>query len=286
MTLGIWDNTSWPGFRDASTLAELERLGYGTVWLGGSPAPDLTAVEPTLASSTTLVAATGIVNVWDAEPSVAAAAYNRVTAAYPERFVLGIGASHAPLVGDRYTKPYDKLVSYLDGLDEGGVPVSGRVLAALGPRVLGLARDRTAGAHPYFTTPEHTAQARQILGDGTLLVPEQKVVLSTDPTEARAIARKTLEFYLTLPNYTNSWLRLGFTERDLTNGGSDHLVDALIAWGDEEAIHERIQAHHAAGADQVALQVLNKDKLAVLRSLAEHQPAPVHLTTTQGRTAG
>jgi probable F420-dependent oxidoreductase len=267
-TLGIWNHSSWPGFGDPATLAELERLGYGTAWFGGSPAPDLTAVEPALASSTSLVAATGIVNVWDAEPAVAAAAYARLAAAYPGRFLLGIGISHAPLVGDRYTKPYDKLVSYLDGLDEGGVPVAGRVLAALGPRVLGLARDRTAGAHPYLTTPEHTATAREILGDGKLLVPEQKVILSTDPDQARVIAREALAMYLTLPNYTNNWLRLGFTEADLADGGSDRLVDALIVWGDEEAIRDRIEAHRAAGADQVALQVLNEDKLAVLRTLA------------------
>jgi probable F420-dependent oxidoreductase len=267
-TLGVWDHASWPGFGDAEALAELERLGYGTAWIGGSPAADLSTTEPALAASTSLVVATGIVNVWEAPPDVAAAGYARLAAAYPGRFVLGIGVSHAPLVGDRYVKPYDKLVSYLDGLDEAGVPVSGRVLAALGPKVLGLARDRTAGAHPYFTTPEHTAQARGILGDGKLLVPEQKVVLSTDPAVARALARKTLDFYLTLPNYTNNWLRLGFTEADLADGGSDRLVDALVAWGDEEAIHERVQAHRDAGADQVALQVLNEDKLSVLHTLA------------------
>jgi probable F420-dependent oxidoreductase len=134
--------------------------------------------------------------------------------------------------------------------------------------VLRLARDRTAGAHPYLTTPEHTAQAREILGAGKLLLPEQKVVLATDPAEARALARKRLGPYLVLPNYTNNWLRLGFTEADLANGGSDRLVDALVAWGDADAIRERIQAHRDAGADQVAVQVLNEDKLAVLRTLA------------------
>jgi probable F420-dependent oxidoreductase len=148
------------------------------------------------------------------------------------------------------------------------VPVTDRVLAALGPRVLGLARDRAAGAHPYFTTPEHTAQAREILGEGKLLVPEQKVVLATDPVAGRALAREALNFYLSLPNYTNNWLRLGFTESDLADGGSDRLVDALVPWGDEDVIRERIQAHLAAGADHVALQVLNEDKLAVLRVLA------------------
>jgi probable F420-dependent oxidoreductase len=262
--LGVWDHSSWPGFGDP---AALEQLGYGTAWLGGSPSPDLSTVEPVLAASSSLVVATGIVNVWDADPSVVAAAYQRVTAAYPDRFLLGLGVGHRPLVGDRYTKPYDKLVSYLDGLDEAGVPASGRVLAALGPKVLGLARDRTAGAHPYFTTPEHTAQAREILGEGKLLVPEQKVVLSTDPVAARALARQALNFYLSLPNYTNNWLRLGFSEADLADGGSDRLVDALITWGDEDAIRARVEAHFAAGADQVALQVLNEDKLSVLGTL-------------------
>lgn len=266
--LGVWDHPSWQAFGDPEALAELERLGYGTAWLGGSPAPDLSTVEPTLAASTTLVVATGIVNVWDGDPAAAAAGYHRVAAAHPDRFILGIGVGHRPFVGDRYTKPYDKLVSYLDGLDEGGVPVPNRVLAALGPRALRLARDRTAGSHPYLTTPEHTAQAREILGDGKLLVPEQKVILTKDPVEARAIGRQKLELYLGLPNYTNNWRRFGFTDSDLADGGSDRLVDAMVVWGDEDTIRERVEAHLAAGADQVAIQVLNEDKLAVLRTLA------------------
>ena len=267
-SLAVWDHSSWPAFQDAAALAELERLGYGTAWVGGSPPPDLSTVEPVLAASTSLVVATGIVNVWDASPADAAAGYHRVAAAYPDRFVLGVGVGHRPLVGDQYTKPYDKLVSYLDGLDEAGVPESGRMLAALGPKVLRLARDRTAGAHPYLTTPEHTAQAREILGAGKLLVPEQKVILSTDPAEALTLARQKIGFYFDLPNYTNNWLRLGFTEADLADRGSDELIDALVAWGDETAIRERVQAHLEAGADQVALQVLSEDKLSVLRALA------------------
>jgi probable F420-dependent oxidoreductase len=266
--VGVWDHATWAGFGDEDALAELERLGYGTVWLGGSPAADLSAVDPILARSTSLRVATGIVNVWDAEPSVAAEATARITAANPGRFLLGIGAGHRSFVGDRYTKPYDKLASYLDGLDEGDVPVEERVLAALGPKVLGLARDRTAGAHPYLTTPEHTAQARDILGEGKLLVPEQKVVLETDPDRARAIARARLEMYLALPNYTNAWLRLGFAEADLADGGSDRLVDALVVWGDVDAVHERVREHLDAGADQVAIQVLDADKMATLRALA------------------
>lgn len=266
--VGVWDHSSWQAFGDPAALAELERLGYGTAWLGGSPPADLSTAEPILAASTSLVIATGIVNVWDADAAEAAAGYLRVAAAHPDRFLLGIGAGHRSLVGEQYTKPYDKLVSYLDGLDEGGVPQSGRVLAALGPKVLGLARDRTAGAHPYLTTPEHTAQAREILGAGKLLVPEQKVILSTDADAARALARQKIGFYFDLPNYTNNWLRLGFTQSDLADHGSDRLIDALVAWGDEASIRERVEAHRAAGADQVAIQVLNEDKLAVLRTLA------------------
>jgi probable F420-dependent oxidoreductase len=266
--VGVWDNASWAPLRDSAALAELERLGYGTVWLGGSPNADLSAAEPVLAASATLQVATGIVNVWEAEPSVAAAANARVAAAHPGRFLLGIGVGHRPMVGDRYTRPYDKLVSYLDGLDEGGVPVDQRVLAALGPKVMGLARDRTAGAHPYLTTPEHTAQARDILGEGKLLVPEQKVVLETDAAKARALAREKIGFYFGLPNYTNAWLRLGFTEADLADGGSDRLIDALVAWGDVDAVKQRVGEHLDAGADQVAIQVLDEDKLATLRALA------------------
>jgi len=265
--LGLWDHSSWPAFQDPEALAELAGLGFGTVWLGASPPADLTTAEPVLATSTNLVVATGIVNVWDAPPEAAAAGYARVAAAYPHRLLLGIGAGHRAFVGDQYTKPYDKLVSYLDGLDAGGVPVEGRVLAALGPRVLALAAERTAGAHPYLTTPEHTAKAREILGGGKLLVPEQKVILETDADVARGLAREKLEMYLALPNYSNNWLRHGFTEADLADGGSDRLVDALVVWGDEETIRAGVQAHIDAGADQVAVQVLNPDKLATLRVL-------------------
>ncbi len=265
--IGLWGRTGWALFDDADALAEVENLGIGTVWVGANPSPDLTSVEPVLARSRGLVVGTGIVNVWDAPPETTAEGYHRVAGAYPDRLLVGIGVGHRPLIGDRYTKPYEKLVNYLDGLDAGGVPVEGRVLAALGPRVLALAAERAAGAHPYYTTPEHTARAREILGPDKLLVTEQKVVLETDPEVARGLAREALEFYLTLPNYTNNWLRLGFTEEDLAGGGSDRLVDGLTAWGDEEAIRARVQAHRDAGADQVIVQVLNKDTLATLRVL-------------------
>jgi probable F420-dependent oxidoreductase len=266
--LALWDTLNWTELRQAETLAELEELGVGTLWLGGSPDPDLRSVEELLDNSTTLTVATGIVNVWARPAAVAAESRARVLARHPGRFLLGVGASHRVLVGDAYVRPYEKLVSYLDDLDAAGVPVDGRVLAALGPRVLRLAAERTGGAHPYLVTPEHTARAREILGTDRLLVPEQKVVLSTDPEQARALARRRLAMYLELPNYTNSWLRQGFTEDDIAGGGSDRLVDAMVAWGDEDAVRARIEEHRSAGADQVALQVLNPDRLAALRHLA------------------
>jgi probable F420-dependent oxidoreductase len=265
--IGLWDSTTWFTDRSGEELAELEELGVSTLWLGMSPSPDLEAVETLLGRSSGLRVATGIVNVWQGEPRTAAASWARVDAAHPGRFLLGIGVGHRQAIGERYVRPYEKLVSYLDVLDEGGVPVHGRLLAALGPRVMRLAADRTAGAHPYLTTPEHTAAAREILGEDKLLVPEQKVVLSTDPDEARAIGRRTVGFYLRLTNYTNNWLRFGFTEDDIADGGSDRLIDAMVAWGDEDTILARIEEHRQAGADQVALQVLNEDKIAVLRRL-------------------
>jgi len=265
--LALWDSANWAELNRPETLAELEELGVGTVWVGGSDA-DLRYTEELLDNSTTLTVATGIVNVWAKPASVAAESRTRVLAKHPGRFLLGLGASHKMLVGDEYVRPYEKLVGYLDDLDAAGVPVEARVLAALGPRVLKLSGDRAGGAHPYLVTPEHTAQAREILGAGKLLAPEQKVVLSTDPDEARTLARKRLAMYLELPNYTNNWLRLGFTDDDLAGGGSDRLVDAMVAWGAEEAVRARIEEHRQAGADQVPLQILNTDKLAVLRRLA------------------
>jgi probable F420-dependent oxidoreductase len=254
-TFGVWSRAQlWEDEGDAA--AELEGLGYGTLWLGGSPGGDLDAVTAVLRGTSGLTAATGIVNVW-AEPAARMSeVYRRIDQDHPGRFLLGIGASHPEAVGDRYVKPYDKLVAYLDELD---VPADRRVLAALGPRVLKLAADRTAGAHPYLVTPEHTATAREVLGAGPLLAPEQHVVLESDPAAARALARRSVELYLGLRNYTSNWLRLGFTEDDLEHGGSDRLVDALVAWGSAEQIATRLRAHLDAGADHVAVQVVTED---------------------------
>ncbi|WP_433450658.1 LLM class F420-dependent oxidoreductase [Streptomyces sp. CA-142005] len=235
----------------AEAAAELEELGYGAAWLGGSSAAR--HAVPLLEGTGRLVVGTSIQSIWQYDAETSAAAFAEVDAAHPGRFVLGLGVSHAKLA-DQYRRPYSALVSYLDVLDEAGVPADRRVLAALGSKTLELSRDRAAGAVPYLVTPEHTAQAREILGAGPLLAPELKVVLETDPSRARSLARDTLAMYLALPNYTNNFLRHGFTEDDLADGGSDRLVDAVFAWGDDSRIRERINTFHQAGADHVALQ--------------------------------
>ncbi|WP_406330305.1 LLM class F420-dependent oxidoreductase [Streptomyces sp. NBC_00203] len=238
----------------AEAAAELEQLGYGAVWLGGSSAAH--HAVPLLEATSRLTVGTSIQSIWQYGAEASAAGFAEVDAAHPGRFVLGLGVSHAKLA-DQYRRPYSALVAYLDALDAAGVPAERRVLAALGPKTLQLSADRAAGAIPYLVTPEHTAQARAILGEAPLLAPEFKVVPETDPTRARALAREALAMYLSLPNYTNSFLRLGFTEDDLADGGSDRLIDALYAWGDEDRIRDRINAFHEAGADHVAIQVVD-----------------------------
>lgn len=256
---GIWSaglRSEDPGLRTelAEAAAELEQLGFGAVWLGGNSAPR--HALPLLAATSRLTVGTSIQSIWDYDAETSAAGFAEVESAHPDRFLLGLGVSHAKLA-EQYRRPYSALVAYLDALDAAGVPAGRRVLAALGPKTLELTRDRAAGAIPYLVTPEHTARARRILGEEALLAPEFKVVLETDPDRARALARDTLAMYLTLPNYTNSFLRLGFTEDDLRDGGSDRLIDALFAWGDASRIRERIAAFHEAGADHVALQVID-----------------------------
>jgi probable F420-dependent oxidoreductase len=249
---------------------EIERLGYGTIWVAGSPAAELSFAEPLLEATTSLKVATGIVNIWSADAKTVAESFHRINTAYPGRFVLGIGAGH-PEHTQEYRKPYDALVDYLDELDEYGVPADRRVIAALGPRVLRLSAERAAGAHPYNTTPEHTAQAREIIGPQALLLPEHKVVLTADTGEARAIARKVMADtynYFALANYVSNWKRLGFTDADLTRPGSDKFIDALVAYGTPDDIAKRLDDHLRAGADQVVIQVLGgPDRL--LPTLAE-----------------
>jgi probable F420-dependent oxidoreductase len=234
----------------------LESLGYGTVWQGGSPPADLAHVEALLDATSTLKVATGIVNVWTADAAAVARSYHRIEAAHPGRFLLGIGVGH-PEATATYHSPYQTLVNYLDVLDAEGVPVERRVLAALGPRVLRLAAARTAGAHPYLITPEHTRQAREILGAGKLLAPEQRVALETDPARARALSRPSVvKPYLGLTNYTTNLQRLGFTAEDVAGEGSDRLIDALVVSGGDAEIRRRFEEQHEAGADHVAVQLI------------------------------
>jgi probable F420-dependent oxidoreductase len=270
-SIGVWTSPrAWQRSNLTEVVAELEELGYGAFWLGGSPDGDLRQVEELLAATTTLPIGTSIVNVWTTEPDQLAASYQRVSANYPGRFILGIGTGHREQVGDRYVRPYQRLVEFLDVFDNSNVPADHRMLAALGPRVLALAAQRTAGALPYLVTPEHTRRAREILGNDRLLAPEQKALLETDPDRARSIAREILGLYLELPNYTNNLRRLGYLEEDISYGGSDRLVDDLVAWGDEEAILTKVSAHLTAGADHIAVQVLNPgpERLAAYRTLA------------------
>jgi probable F420-dependent oxidoreductase len=252
--------------------AQIESLGYRAIWIGGSPDADLAWVDAALSGTESVQLATGIVNIWTAPAPAVAESFHRIESAHPGRFLLGIGTGHREHTQD-YAKPYDALVSYLDELDAAMVPTSRRVLAALGPRVLQLSAERSAGAHPYLTTPQHTAKARELVGSSVFLAPEHKVVLTTDRDEARAIGRRYLEHYLGLSNYVNNWLRLGFTHDDVRKPGSDRLVDAMVAYGTPDAIAQRLNEHLEAGADHVGIQVLDgwpEDKLLqVLSELAE-----------------
>jgi probable F420-dependent oxidoreductase len=256
--VGIWTYGLWQDAGDAAeAAAELDELGYGALWLGNSDG-GLELHEALLAASRRLVLGTAIINIWVNPPARVGASYQRVERSYPGRILIGLGSSHAGLTQGQEYRPSQKMVSYLDELDARSptVPTDRRVLAALGPKMLRLAAERSAGVHPYLVTPAHTKRARDILGSGPLLAPEQKVVLETDPIKARAIARPVFSPHLTQPNYTNNLLRMGFTTDDLADGGSDRLIDAVIAWGDTGTVLDRIAAHHAAGADHVAIQVL------------------------------
>ncbi|MEU2350930.1 LLM class F420-dependent oxidoreductase [Modestobacter sp. NPDC049651] len=235
---------------------ELERLGYGTVWLGGSPAGDLRIVDELLDATTTLTVATGIVNVWDSDAAEVARSYARIVARHPGRFLLGVGVGHREATA-AYRSPFETLAGYVDTLLADGVPAADLVLAALGPRVLQLSAERTAGAHPYLVTPEHTRSARELVGAGPLLAPEHKVVLEADPDRARAIGRPPVARpYLGLTNYTTNLRRLGWTDADLADGGSDALIDALVAHGTADRVAAQLARHWDAGADHVAVQLL------------------------------
>lgn len=263
--VGVWSPAFWADREEARRAAgELERLGYGALWFPNGPNLFERAGE-LLDATSRITLASGIASIWTHPADQVATAHHALTTAHPGRFLLGLGVSHAHLVDraqpGRYAKPVERMLAYLDALDAAPtpVPVSERALAALGPRMLEIARTRSAGAHPYLVTVEHTRQARQALGPGPLLAPEQAVVVSSDPAEARRLARIHLERYLAAPNYLNNWLRLGFTQDDFAGGGSDRLVDALVAWGDVDAIRERVAAHLQAGADHVCVQALTEN---------------------------
>ncbi|EFC85789.1 TIGR03620 family F420-dependent LLM class oxidoreductase [Parafrankia sp. EUN1f] len=278
--VGIWTGAldTVPAARAQELAAEIESLGYGAVWV-----PEVAGRDPfvhlalLLSATDHLIGATGIANMWARDAVAASCATKALTEAFPERVLIGLGVSHADLVGGlrghNYDKPLTAMREYLDGI--AGAPYTAQrpttparyVLAALRPKMLSLAGERTEGAHTYFVTPEHTAQAREILGSGPLLAPEQAVVLETDPVRARAIGRRYTSVYLSQPNYANAVKFLGFTDDDLADGGTDAFVDAMVAWGDADAIVRRVKEHLDAGADHVAVQALSAEK----RTVPEYQ---------------
>ena len=267
--VGIWyggvDALATPDARRAAQV--VEELGFGALWVAEAVGRDpFVSSGVLLAATNRLKLATGIANIYARDPMTMVAGQKTLAEAYPGRFLLGLGVSHAHLVSNvrkhDYSKPYSYMVDYLDRMDtalfmaKGPDDDGGRVLAALGPKMLQLSATKANGAHPYFTTPDHTATAREVMGADALLAPEQMVVLETDPTEGRRIARQGMSVYMRAPNYLNNLRRLGFGDSDFTDGGSDRLVDAIVAWGSEGQIAARVAEHHAAGADHVCVQVL------------------------------
>jgi probable F420-dependent oxidoreductase len=257
--IGIWTSFRPFGIERAGEAAKLaEQLGYGAWWVGGSP--HVPAIRPILEATSTLTAATGILNVWANDPAETAAQAAALRDEFPGRFVLGIGIGHPEATSD-YRRPLTAMRAFLDGLDDSPTPppVEERCLAALRPRMLELARERSAGAHTYFVPVEHTRVARERLGPGTLLAPELACVVETDPERARAVARGYAKLYLGLSNYTNNLLDLGYTEADIAEGGSDRLIDAVVPHGSAGEIAEVVRTHLEAGADHVCLQPLGEE---------------------------
>ena len=256
--LGIWmPPPARIGIDPGDYGRQIESAGFTSVWYPGmNSAADLAAVEPALAATERLVLGTGIASVWTWQPGELAAEANRLADTYNGRFILGLGVSHAPAVeatGQAYVKPYTKMVQFLDELPATTAPV---VLAALGPKMLELSRDRTAGAHPYFSPPQHTAFAREVLGPEPLLVPEIAVALAPG-AEGTARARDYAKFYLRLPNYTGNLRRLGYTEQDIEGAGSDRLISDVVPNGPEASV-ARIRQHLEAGADHVLVQLIGE----------------------------
>lgn len=256
--IGLWSMELRFGDRAevAEAAAELDELGFGALWIpGGLDGGVLEDVENLLSATRKTTIATGILNIWKHEPEDVAAWFGRLPSHHQCRVMLGLGVSHGPFIGETWKKPLAVTRTFIERLKQAGMPRDNTCLAALGPKMLELSGARTAGAHPYLVTPEHSSIARGILGTGKLLAPEQGVILETDPATARTTAREALTHYATLPNYRNNWLRLGIPQDDIENV-SDRLVDALFAWGGMEQIVERVTAHHDAGADHVCVQVI------------------------------
>jgi probable F420-dependent oxidoreductase len=282
--VGVWLGPlgTLPAQEERAAVATIERHGYGAAWFGEGPVnrEALSHAALLLQASERIIIATGIASIWARDATAAINGANTLNEAYGERFLLGLGVSHAPAVSSRghdYAKPLTAMRTYLDAIDAGtysapaAADPSPVVIAALGPKMLELARERTAGAHPYFVPPEHTARARAILGPDRLLAPEQVVVLEADPARAREIGRRHMALYLKLPNYVNNLRTLGYTDEDVRDGGSDRLVDAIVAWGDAGKIAERVREHLASGADHVAVQAYagtGREALANLEVLA------------------
>jgi len=263
---GIWRG-AWQTTPDLA--AGIEQLGYGAIWLGGSPDGDLEIVDGLLAATTNLIVGTSIVNIWKDDAALVARSFARIQQRFPDRFVLGVGAGHREAT-EQYANPYQTLAAYVAALRTNHVPAERIVLAALGPKVLKLAGERTAGAIPYLVPPEHTSRAREILGPGPLLAPEHKVVLDADIARARDLGRRRVRSpYLGLVNYTSNLRRLGFSEDDLSDDGSDALIDAVVARGTASEVAARLNDHLNAGADHVCIQLLTQADASPMPGYAE-----------------
>jgi probable F420-dependent oxidoreductase len=264
--IGIWHSKTKGG---PGVVKAVESLGYGAFWLGGSPSVE--QARAYVEASTTIPVVTGILNVWQHDPADVAREHHKLTSDHPDRFLLGIGIGHPEATSD-YTRPLKTMREFLDGLDaaETPVPKDERVIAALGPKMLDLAKERALGTHPYFIDVQHTRFARERVGPDVLVAPEVAVVVEEDPETARKLAREYAALYLGLSNYTSNLLRFGYTEQDIADGGSDRLIDAVIPHGSAEQIAEAIRAHLEAGADHVCLQLLGHgpEPLEDFRALA------------------